>query len=94
MIPKREPRPRRKRNKYSLRLTLLRVPLHGWETLYRMQRWPSILKKWIDSGRQVRIWSRYNIDVRFAGVFEMREAYEKTLHCGPEEKIYFQDVTP
>lgn len=88
-------------NKYSLR-----VPMPGWETLDRMKRWPSILKKWIDAGRQVRIWSRehlmywckegdgYTTDECFAGVVEMREAYRMTRHCGPEKQIYFKDVTP
>ncbi len=75
--------------------------LTGRETLERINRWPSLMKRF----KHVRIYSAqwsafwrgtgqgYTSDSAESAVWAIEEAFECTRHCGPEKKIQFVAAT-
>ena len=69
----------------------------NFETLERIKRWPKLMDRFpkvrIYSAEWTAYWrgkgNGYTEDPRESHVWDIKEAFEKTSHCGPEKKIQF-----
>lgn len=74
------------------------------ESILKYREWREMMEKLVcdNLGRQVRIYSGehmqywmpgycgYTCDIRYAGIYDINEAWGRVMHCGAEKQITFE----